>query len=57
MAFVKLVLRKYIIFKMFDPDLLKCCFSFRFPQVNDAINLRMRCVMLGFRKSSRVDQD
>ncbi len=27
---------------MFNPDLLKCCFSFHFPQVNDASNLRIR---------------
>ncbi len=45
MAFVKLVYekKKNIMFKMFIPDLLKCCFSFHFPQVIDAINLRMRC--------------
>ena len=32
MAFVKLVIeKKYIIFKMFNLDLLKCCFFFPFP--------------------------
>jgi hypothetical protein len=37
MAFVKLVLEKYIIFKMFNLDLLKCCFFFPFPTgKNDA---------------------
>jgi hypothetical protein len=43
MTFIKLVLKKYIIFKMFNLDLLKCCFFFLFPiGKNDANCLRMR---------------